>query len=218
MKAAEKAYNVLRSGIIEGSFPPGSRITEQEVAAEAEVSRTPVREAMRRLQAEGLLEFAPHQSPMVRAWSDADAEEIFELRTLLEAHAAERAASHAISDEIDQLRTLAEAQQVEVEDQRVGYLERIADLNEQFHKTLYKAAGSERLQSILGSLADAPLVFEVFRDYSLGELRRSALHHLEIVHAIQAGDGNWAASVMRSHVRAARQTFETMAAHKADRK
>jgi DNA-binding GntR family transcriptional regulator len=215
MKAAEKAYNVLRSGIIEGTFPPGSRITEQEIASKVEVSRTPVREAMRRLQAEGLLEFAPHQSPMVRAWSDADAEEIFELRTLLEAYAAERAAGHATEDEIARIRALAEAQQAEVEDQRIGYLERIADLNEQFHKTLYAAAGSERLRSILGSLADAPLVFEVFRDYSQDELHRSARHHLEIALAIKAGDGDWAASVMRSHVRAARQTFETVATHRA---
>lgn len=213
MKAAEKAYNVLRSGIIEGTFPPGSRITEQEIAAVTEVSRTPVREAMRRLQAEGLLEFAPHQSPMVRSWSDADAEEIFELRTLLEAQAAQRAARHATKEEIHRLRTLAETQQAEVENKRIGYLERIAGLNEQFHKTLYEASGSKRLQSILASLADAPLVFEVFRDYSQDELQRSARHHLEIVQAIQAGDGDWAASVMRSHVRAARQTFELMAAH-----
>ena len=215
MKAAEKAYNVLRAGIIEGTFPPGSRITEKDISKKAAVSRTPVREAMRRLQAEGLLEFAPNQSPMVRAWSDTDADEIFELRTLLEAQAAEKAAKHATPDEIARLRALAEAQQAEVEDQGVGYLERIANLNEEFHKTLCAAAGSKRLQSILGSLADAPLVFEVFRDYSQDELRRSARHHLEIVYAIEAGDGDWAASVMRSHVRAARQTFETMA-HGAD--
>ena len=216
MKAAEKAYNVLRAGIIEGTFPPGSRITEKDIAKKAGVSRTPVREAMRRLQAEGLLEFAPNQSPMVSAWSDSDADEIFELRTLLEAQAAEKAANHATPDEIASMRTLAEAQQAEVEDQGVVYLERIADLKELCLKTRFAAEGCIGLQSFLSSLADAPLVFEVFRDYTQDELRRSARHHLEIVHAIEAEDGNWAASVMRSHVRAARQTFQTMAAHGED--
>ena len=208
MKAAEKAYNRLRGGIIEGVFAPGVRITEQEVAEAIGVSRTPVREAMRRLLAEGLLEFVPHQGAFVKTWNDKDVDEIFELRSLLESYAAKRAASHASEDDIRRMRELGEAQYAEVETQAHGFLERIADLNEEFHKLLSRSAHNDRLESILSTLADAPLVFETFRDYTKDELVRSARHHLEIVNALEQGDGEWASSVMRSHVLAARQVME----------
>ncbi len=214
VKAAEKAYNALRTGIVEALYPPGARITEKEIAAASGVSRTPVREAMRRLQAEGLLEFVPHQGAFVKAWSDADAEEIFELRVLLEPYAARRAAENATAGEISKMRAAADAQFVEGCDRKQGYLERIADLNDQFHRTLYLAARSDRLESILSQLKDAPLVFGTFRDYTDQDLQRSARHHLEIVQAIESGDGEWAASVMRSHVQAARITLQSM--HKPD--
>lgn len=210
MKAAKKAYTLLRAGIIEGRFPPGSRVTEQDIAAAANVSRTPVREAMRRLQAEGLLEFVPHQGAVVRTWSDKDAEEIFELRAVLESLAAKRAAGHATAEELVELRSTAEDQFREVEERKPGYLERVANINDKFHRLLHAAARSERLSSILKSLSDAPLVFETFRDYSAEELNRSARHHLEIVRALEAGDGDWAASVMRSHVMAARHTLASI--------
>lgn len=209
MKAAEKVYNDLRAGIIEAVYPPGARITENEIATLSEVSRTPVREAMRRLQAEGLLEFVPHQGAFVKAWSDADAEEIFELRVLLEPFAARRAASNATEDEIAQLKAAADAQYAEGRDRTHGYLKRITDLNDQFHKLLYVASRSERLKAVLNALKDAPLVFETFRDYTDEDLQRSARHHLEIVRAIEARDGDWASSVMQSHVQAARITLQS---------
>ena len=210
MKAVNKAYDILRAGIIEGTYPPGSRVTEQEIALASGVSRTPVREAMGKLQAEGLLQVLPHQGAVVRAWSDADAEEIFELRALLEAYTVQRAAENASADELSELRRAAEDQHAEVGEKNPGYLERIADINDRFHKLLQKAAGSERLKALLATLSEAPLVFETFRDYSDEELERSARHHVEIVEALECGDQTWAASVMRSHVLAARTTFRRM--------
>ena len=78
MKAADKAYLAMRKALIEGIYPPGTRITEQEIAIIAGVSRTPVREAMRRLEAEGLLDVVAHQGAFVKAWSDDDAEDVYE--------------------------------------------------------------------------------------------------------------------------------------------
>ena len=92
MRAVDKAYAAVRSGIIEGRYAPSARITEQEVAAAAGVSRTPAREALRRLHAEGLVTFTPNVGAVVAHWSQADADEIFDLRALLESHAAARAA------------------------------------------------------------------------------------------------------------------------------
>ena len=209
MKAAERAYNTLRAGIIEGIHPPGARVTEQEVAATAGVSRTPVREALRRLEAEGLLRFVPHQGAFVTSWSDQDAEDIFELRAMLEGYGARLAVTKATSEDAAQLRSLAEAQSKEAADHSPGYLERIADLNNQFHRRLLQVAASARLQATLATISSAPLVLQTFRDYDGDDLNRSAHHHMEMVEAIEAGDGNWAESVMHSHVMAARRAFRS---------
>jgi len=209
MKAAERAYNTLRAGIIEGVYAPGDRVTEQEVASTAGVSRTPVREALRRLEAEGLLRFVPHQGAFVTSWSNQDAEDIFELRAMLEGYGARLAAAKATTEDARQLRSLAEAQSKEAVECSPGYLERIADLNSQFHRCLQQVAASTRLQATLATISSAPLVLQTFRDYDGDDLSRSAHHHLEMVEAIEAGDGNWAESVMHSHVMAARRTFRS---------
>lgn len=207
MKAAQRAYNTLRSGIIDGVYPPGARVTEQEIAVSANVSRTPVREALRRLEAEGLLRFVPHQGAFVTRWSEQDAEDIFELRAMLEGHAARLAANKATDEDVQQLRRLAEDQCQEAAERSPGYLERIADLNSQFHRHLQQAAASTRLRATLATLSSAPLVLQTFRNYDGDDLNRSAHHHMEMVEAIEARDGDWAAAVMHSHVMAARRAF-----------
>jgi len=207
LKAAQKAYHTLRAGIIEGAHQPGARITEQEVAAAAGVSRTPVREALRRLEAEGLLRFEPHRGAFVTAWSEQDAEDIFELRAILESYGARLAANKMSASMLKELRRLAELQVSEARQRKRGYLERITDLNHRFHEILQVAAASDRLRATLSTLSSAPLVLQTFRDYENEDLNRSAHHHLEIVEAIESGDGEWAASVMHSHVMAARRAF-----------
>ena len=210
MKAVEKAYNTIRSGILEGRFPPASRITEQEVAAESGVSRTPVREALRRLQAEGLLKFVPNQGAVVASWSDRDVEEIFELRAMLESYVAEKAAEHATPEQIARLRELAERQYVLSQQGGDAELAQVSELNSQFHYLLQEAAGSQRLDAILGQLVEVPLVSRTFMSYSPGQLVRSAQHHREIVIALEERDGPSAAAVMRAHVLAARQVFRRL--------
>ena len=145
--------------------------------------------------------------PAFRAAIQRDAEDVFELRMLLEAIVAERAAEHALPEQLAGLRQLAEAQFKEATDRRAGYLERIADLNSKFHQALQDTAASERLKVMLANLTEAPLVLQTFRDYRHEDLMRSAHHHLEIVQALEAGDGSWAATVMRSHVLSARRVF-----------
>lgn len=209
MKATQQAYNTLRAEIIEGVHPPGARVTEQEVAVSAGVSRTPVREALRRLEAEGLLRFVPHQGAVVTTWSDQDAEDIFELRAMLEGYGARLAARKATNEDVSQMRQLAESQCRAASERSPGHLERIADLNSQFHHRLLQAAASASLQATLATISSAPLVLQTFRDYDDDDLNRSAHHHLEIVEAVEAGDANWAESVMHSHVMAARRAFHS---------
>jgi DNA-binding GntR family transcriptional regulator len=204
LRAVDKAYSAVRSGIIEGRYEPNARITEQEVAAAAGVSRTPAREALRRLHAEGLVIFTPNVGAVIAQWTQADADEIFDLRVLLESYAAAQAARLIAGDVIDQMRISAEAQLVEARERSDGYLERISVLNSQFHRLLLSAANSPRLEQALAALLEAPLIMKTFRRYSVDSLERSALHHLELVQAFEARDADWAASVMRSHILAAK--------------
>jgi len=207
VRAVEKAYTAIRNGIIAGRFPPGSRITEHEVVAASGVSRTPAREALRRLQSEGLVDLTPNQGAVVIDWSPADTDEIFDLRAVLEAHGAARAAICATSEQIETLQSLATEQYREARERREGHLERIADLNSRFHNQMQEASASPRLTRILTALLDASLIMKTFNHYTPDDLERSAAHHLELVRALMARDSEWAGSVMRSHVLAAKRSL-----------
>ena len=204
MRAVDQAYQTVRDGIISGRYPPASRITEQDIAEAAGVSRTPVREALRRLHGEGLVEFQANHGAVVTDWSDTDANEVFELRAMLESHGAARAAVKATPAQRQELRELAEEQHRHSLERGEGHLERIGELNSRFHRRLQEAANSPRLARALAALLEAPLIMKTFLKYRPQDLERSAVHHLELVRAIESGDPDWAASVMRSHILAAR--------------
>jgi DNA-binding GntR family transcriptional regulator len=203
-KAVDKAYQTVRDRIVRGIYPAASRITEQQVAADAGVSRTPVREALRRLHAEGLLEFIPHQGAIVTEWTVEDEEDVFELRALLESYGVARAARRISPAGVEELRQLAEDQYHETLSRREGYLERIGNLNSHFHLRIQEIAGSARLVNALSALIEAPTMMRTFESYQDEDLIRSASHHLEIVRALEAHDADWSASLMRSHILGAR--------------
>ena len=163
-----------------------------------------MREALRKLHAEGLLEFVPHQGAIVTEWTSEDRDDVFELRALLEAYGAARAARRMTAEGIAELRQLAEDQYHETLSKTEGYLERVGDLNSQFHRRIHEFAGSTRLVSALSSLIEAPLMMKTFASYQDEDLIRSASHHLEIVRALEARDGDWSAALMRSHILGAR--------------
>ena len=202
--AVEKAYVETRERILRGQYPPAARITEQEISDSAGVSRTPAREALRRLQSEGwcdsfriMARWLPSgpmttstpSSTCVRCWSP---------------DGAGRAARNIDSDGIAELRELANEQYRESVACRKGYLQRIGAINSQFHRALHRHANSPRLDAALSSLIEAPLMFQTFSRYTGDDLKRSAMHHLEIVDALAAHDSEWAGAVMRSHILAAR--------------
>jgi DNA-binding GntR family transcriptional regulator len=204
VRAVDKAYETVRTGIIAGRYLAGARLTEQEIATAVGVSRTPVREALRRLDAEGLVEFTPNLGAVVTTWTEADSDEVFDLRAMLESYGTRRAAVRASAEQVAALRHLAEVQYRESVERKPGHLERIADLNSQFHRRLQEAAGSSRLSRALAALIEAPLMMRTFQKYTPEDLERSAQHHLEIVRALEARDPEWASSVMVSHIHAAR--------------
>jgi DNA-binding GntR family transcriptional regulator len=207
MRAAELAYATVRDGILQGKYDAGSRLTEQELATTAGVSRTPIREALRRLHAEGLVHFEPNHGAVVALIGLEEAEEIFELRALLEPISARRAAERATPETIAELRRLAEQQMAESTRRTGEYLLRIGELNDRFHRLVQAAAQSVRLQKTLAGLIEAPLILRTFKQYTPAELVRSADQHLELVQAFEARDSIWAHGIMGAHILAGRATY-----------
>ena len=205
--AVERAYRTIRDGIVSGAYRPGAHLTAQGLAAASGISRTPVREAMRRLHAEGLISFIPNRGAFVTHLDERDIFKIYDLRVVLEGYAAEAAAREGTPAQIDALAALAEEMARAIELPPAPAIDRVAQLNSEFHKLIVIAAASPRLETALASIVEMPLVLRTFRRYSQDELRRSATQHLELVEALRARDGLWARSVMSSHILAGRNTL-----------
>ncbi|MDX6742642.1 GntR family transcriptional regulator [Actinocorallia sp. A-T 12471] len=200
-RAADTAYTQLRRMILGGELTPGARLAEVELAQTLGLSRTPVREALGRLGADGLVEVLPHRGARVSLWTESDIAEIFELRTLLEPYAAARAARIGVAETVlAELRGLCAAMETAAAE---GELAELAQLNSRFHALLIDASGNGRLPAMLTSVMHAPLILGTFHRYDPDALARSMGHHREVVAAIAARDPEWAASVMRSHLRSA---------------
>jgi DNA-binding GntR family transcriptional regulator len=211
-QAADRAYSALRAGILTGRHGFGERLGEIEIAAELGLSRTPVREALRRLGSEGLVEVLPNRGARVRTWTAQDLEESYELRAVLEGLAARRAAARvepAVLAEMDDLADRMVTVDPSLGHRPAGDFDELAALNGRFHALITTAAGSAHLAATLGGLVQLPLVMQTYRRYTPAALARSHAHHREIVDALRAGDGAWAESVMRSHVLAARAVLLT---------
>jgi DNA-binding GntR family transcriptional regulator len=205
--AVERAYRTIRDGIVSGAYRPGAHLTAQGLAAASGISRTPVREAMRRLHAEGLIRFIPNRGAFVTHLDERDIAKIYDLRVALEGYAAEAAAREGTDQQFDALDALAREMTAAVEQSPAPAIDRVARLNNEFHKLIVTAADSPRLETALASIVEMPLVLRTFRRYSQGELRRSMNQHLELVEALRARDGLWARSVMSSHILAGRNTL-----------
>lgn len=204
--SADRAYEEIRKRVLSGQYPAGSRLKEEELAAQIGVSRTPVREALRRLHARQIVTFGSNHGAYVAQWSCAEVDELFTLRSMVESYAMELAAARITDTEIEAL----EAVQAELDKAVLAKrksVDRIATLNNKFHKLLYEAARSDRTALMLSQLIEIPIVLGTYRTYSDNDLRRSLRHHEELIEALKARDGHWAASVMRSHVLAARRVY-----------
>jgi DNA-binding GntR family transcriptional regulator len=202
-RAAEQAYARLRERVIGGVLPAGTRLTESMLAEDMGFSRTPVREAIRRLIMEGFLRRIPGAGLRVVGFSADEVEQIFEIRLMLECYAARRAALHASDEDIAELHRLA-AYMAELTPPASEQAARsLSEANARFHRRIVEAAAAPRLAVMLTGAVDAALVMRTYRMYSARDLIRSSQHHRELAEAIAARAPDWAASVMAAHLEAA---------------
>ena len=206
-QAAEEAARSLRDDILSGAIPSGTRLGEVEVAERLSVSRTPVREALSRLAAEGLVQLQPNRGARVTTWTREDLREIFELRLRLEPYAVREAVPNVTPRGLEEMAGLARDMQRIGRPGKSQDLHRIVDLNRHFHGLFIAAAGIPPLAAALRMVTHAAVVHQNFHDYSRDALARSLAHHVEMVAATRAGDADWAESVMRAHLYNARHTM-----------
>lgn len=205
-RASEQAYTKIRAHLLSGAVKPNEQLTEDQLAQITGVSRTPVRDAVRRLEDELLLVRSDTKRLFVADWSRDDIEEMFALRQMLECHAAERAARRLTKAQITQLEAVNHALKDAIAHSPPD-VARFLEANRCFHEAIVDAADSPRLGQILGKLVEAPVVMRTARTYSLEDLRQSARDHDELISAFAARDPDWARAVMGSHLRRAFHTF-----------
>lgn len=201
--SAERAYVHIRASILTGRYSSGSRLKENEIALELEISRTPVRDAIRRLHSDGLIEFEPNQGARVATWSEVDLDEISHMRALMESFAAGLAAIKISPGEIDNLRRYNDAMRQGLNAAEPN-VEQISGANLDFHQCIVGASHNIRLKLIIEGLWILPLVTQKFALFDRVRLERSIAHHEEIIAALHSRDTQWASAIMRTHILAAR--------------
>ncbi|SDC76483.1 DNA-binding transcriptional regulator, GntR family [Geodermatophilus telluris] len=204
LTSAERALSALREMIMGGQLAPGARLGEVELADRLGVSRTPVREALSRLAAEGLVQVVPNRGARVATWTVAELEGVFDLRAVLEPRLTALAVPNARPADVDELDALARRMQEVGAPGPDQDLDALVPLNRAFHDRLVALAGHPALAAALAAAIHPPIVRRNFLTYDEESLRRSLGHHAEIVAALRAGDPDWARAVMTSHIANAR--------------
>jgi DNA-binding GntR family transcriptional regulator len=206
--ASAAATELIRGAIVDGRLAPGQRLKEEELARELGISRTPIREALLVLQAEGLVAAMPNRGATVRAHTAQDLDDLYQLRALLEGFAARRAAARMTEEQVAELRASCERF-----DRLGGDVREIVRENMYFHNTILDAADSARLGQMVRKTIELPLVYKSYISYSPDQQRISAHYHRQIVRALSARDGERAEIVMKEHVFEAR---DLLVAHVRD--
>ncbi len=218
LTSAERVAHDLRAAILHGELAAGSRLGEVELAERLGVSRTPVREALSRLAAEGIVEIQPNRGARVATWTVAELEGVFDLRTTVEPQLTALAAAHAGPADLDELDELA-GRMVQVGSPGPQQdLDALVPLNRAFHDRLVALADHPALAAALAGAIHPPIVLRNVHAYDEASLRRSVAHHVEIVAALRAGDAAWAHAVMTAHISNARAVMvraAQQAAHQA---
>lgn len=200
---AANAYEQVRTAIVENRYLPGQRLVEQRLAEELGLSRTPVREALRMLEAEGLVISERHRGAVVRPISPNEVFDLYGLRSRLEAYAAELAAERITDAELEDLKAAAAEfgeVRLSVDVSSIEGVRRLNEANRRFHNAIVRAARHERLTAMIGRTVDLPLVFQAFRAFSPAEIQRSDMFHQLIADAVGRHDRIRAGALMAEHI------------------
>ncbi|MDN5292923.1 MAG: hypothetical protein PWQ91_490 [Eubacteriales bacterium] len=193
----EIVFETLREAIISGRLKPGERLMEVQLAEEMGVSRTPVREAIRKLELEGFVVMVPRKGAYVADISLKDIADVFEVRAALEGLAAALAAERITEEELEQLERLLVqlAEKIEKND-----LTGLIEIDTQFHEVLYRACRNAKLVQILGNLREQIQRFRATSLASPGRMKFALDEHKKIVEAVAERNVELARALAQEHI------------------
>jgi len=199
-----EAYTSLESAILTGELKPCERLVEQELAAQLGMSRTPIREALRRLEERGLVRILPHRGAVVAVLSPVDIENIYAVRGHVESFAA-RLAAERISP-----RTIEQVGDIEAAQSRLSAGRNVRALmhaNDAFHDTIYGAAGNACLLEVIQQLRRQvhPVRFSAWSRPE--RITQSLAEHREMVEVLRRQDGAGLAELTRRHLAVAKDAY-----------
>lgn len=192
------AYQKLRDALRNGVLKPGDRIIEASIAGQLDISRTPVRDAIRRLESEGLLEYEPRAGLIVTKLDRRAVGELYEMREVLEGTAARLFTRHASDVEVQHLLEF-----VKQEQQLQGNSEELANHNHQFHVQIHRGAHNRFLEKALQAVNSSLWLLGQSQMFLPHRAKAALTEHRELAKAIQKRDADLAESLARKHVRSA---------------
>ena len=193
----ELVLEALREAIKSGSLQPRERLMEIQLADELGVSRTPVREALRKLELEGFIVMVPRKGAYVSDLSMKDIADVFEIRAALEGLAAAMAADRITEDELETMeRLLVEKGEAIHQDD----IDKLVEVDTKFHEAMYKASRNDRLTSIISNLREQIQRFRLTSLSVPGRKEDSLDEHRNILEAIQARDVQLARKLAQEHI------------------
>ena len=197
MRLSDRAYRLIRHKLITLELPPKTAIDEQVLMQDLELGRTPIREALQRLAAEGLVMVAPRRGMFVADISITDLQKIFEMRMVLEGFCARLAAERATEAQLAAMEALVQDLD-RVPDDKDG--KALMAVDEQFHELLYQAADNELLADTLRRLlAQSLRIWYLVLD-RLDGVRAAMEQHIAITRALEARDGALAETIVQEHI------------------
>lgn len=200
--AVQAAYDAVLGLIASGVQRPGTWLREQALAESLGMSRTPVRQALGRLAAEGVVDIHPRRGAEVLEWSEEEMHGVSVVRAQVEPLAAALAAEAGNPERLESLTALHH-QMCALATSRNG-VEQIARLNAEFHLEIARLSGNRHLLHVVRLGLRPVMIARTLQQYRPAALARSMNHHAELIEALLANDPDWAAGVMRSHIYAAR--------------
>lgn len=195
-----KVFQRLREDILSGVYQENDELREVSIGEELGVSRTPVREALRQLELEGLVTIVPNKGAYVRGITKKDVHDIYRIRSLLEGLCAKWATEHITDQQIEELEEIVLLSEFHLKKQGQGKAKQVSDLDGKFHKVLYEASNSRILEHVL---SDFHKYVKMARTMSVGEKERaekSIDEHRAILEAIRKKDANLAEQLANQHI------------------
>ncbi len=205
---AETVYQRIRRDLLRGRIRPGDRVTEEWAASHYSVSRTPVREACRRLAEEGLLTHRPHHGYRVPPISESEIDDLYDIRRALEVLAVRRAASAPAGEVIDRIAA-------EWCDEIPRASETVVYKDEAFHRELAGVAGNAQLVSMLDAINARIRFVRVYDFLDPARVAVTRQQHLAILDAVRRGDQDLAGALMHSHISESQRSVVAAAAQAA---